>query len=173
MIHDADLIDVLVSRIQQATWAPEGVACDVVRVWGGDVHAERLKENGLLVQLWPQRQQHRRISRGGSWDLSLTVSIGFYFRCSAGGSISEIDQRLQAFDKLLCGDDPLGSELFDVVDVTRDSETETFCREPLIEWPIRPDTGILNRKDPSTTLANAEGYTGIVASQANMIYTRS
>jgi len=168
VIHDTDLIDTLVARIKAATWTPEGVAQDVVRVWGGDVHADLVKADQLLVQLWPQLQAHRRVSRGGSWDLSFTVSIGFYFRCSSQ-QITEIDTRLQAFDSLLVGESAgLGSELFDVVEITKDGDSAVFCRGEEISWPIRPDPTILQRKAPSGT----EGYTGLVASQANMTYTR-
>lgn len=170
MIHDVDLIDVLVSRIEAAAkWAPEGVASVVVRVWGGDVHADAVKPNELLVQLWPQQQTHTKTSRGGTWDLSLTVSIGFYFRCSSQ-QISEVDERLQAFDRLLVSEEPgLGSDLLDVVDVSKADATETFIRGPEISWPIRPDPRLLQRMAPKDSV---EGYTGLVASQANMTYTR-
>lgn len=169
MIHDVDLIEVLVSRIQAAEWAPEGVASEVVRVWGGDVFADAVKPNELLVQLWPQQQTHTKTSRGGTWDLSLTVSIGFYFRCSSQ-RISEVDERLQAFDRLLVGEKPgLGSDLLDVVGVTQGDETDTFVRGPEISWPIRPDVRLLQRMAPKD---GVEGYTGLVASQANMTYVR-
>lgn len=170
MIHDTDLIDVLVARLKTSHWAAQQVG-DIRRVWGGDVHADQVKPGQLLVQLWPQGQTHERPQRAGRWALTVSLSIGFYFRVSSQ-TMQEVDAALQSFDRLLVSDEEgLGGDLLDAVVVTKSTATETesltFVREPQITWSVRPDRERLQRIQPD---GDREAYSGLCQSQAEMTY---
>ena len=101
MIHDTDLLDVLVTQLQAGKWLPGDLTADIRRVWGGDVHASQLIERRLLVQLWPQDgQKHDRRARAGAWSLGVMVSVGFYLRVSSQ-TMAEVDSLMHALDELV------------------------------------------------------------------------
>lgn len=165
MIHDTDLIDVLVTQLQAGKWLPGDLTADIRRVWGGDVHASQLIERRLLVQLWPQDgQKQDRLARAGAWSLSVMVSVGFYLRVSSQ-TMAEVDSLMHALDELVV------AEWWNVLNVQSldKSETELFCRESSLTWSLRPSRDSLQRLAPED---DQERYSGTVQAQCDMAYRR-
>jgi hypothetical protein len=168
MLHDTDLIDRLVTLIGSAEWSSTTVS-SVKRVWNGQIAEEEIAAGSIAVQLWPDQQRHRRITRAGIWSLEVDVGIVFWSRM-VNATLAEIDLAMHAYDGLLIGPAiGLGSELLDVVEVTVNDEVATFCREGEIGWPVRPNLERLQRLKP---VAGVEKYTGLLQAQALLSYTR-
>jgi len=165
VIHDIDLIEMLVAQIKAVQWVPSDLTADVRRVWGGDVHTDQLTDRLIVVQLWPQDgQKHERRARAGEWSSIVNVSVGF---CSRVTSISQ-----QEVDSLLCAIDDLAvQEWWDQVLVRSSDGTDSawFCREPSFTWSVRPNREQLQRSLPD---GDREHYTGIIQTQVDMTYRR-
>lgn len=168
MIHDTDLIDRLVALIASASWSSTPVS-SVKRVWKGEIDETEISAGSIAVQLWPDQQRHRRITRAGIWSLDVDVGIVFWSRM-VNATLAEIDVAMHAYDGLLIGpESSLGSELLDVVEVTVGDEVGEFVREGEIGWPVRPNLERLQRLKP---VSGVEKYTGLLQAQALLSYTR-
>jgi len=141
----------------------------VNRVWNGQIAEEEIAAGSIAVQLWPDQQRHRRITRAGIWSLDVDVGIVFWTRM-VNATLADIDVAMHAYDGLLIGPESgLGSELLDVVAVTVGDEVGTFVREREIGWPVRPNLERLQRLKPAS---GVERYTGLLQAQALLSYTR-
>ena len=164
MIHDTDLIDGLVTLIKSSGWCDSSKVADVRRVWGGDVHESSVPVGQILVQLWPQTQQHDRIERAGPWNPTITLSVGFYFRVSSQ-TMQEVDAALQSYDELLVGES--SRELLDVIQITKGDDSLEFVRQSPVTWTVRPDRDRLQRIQPD---GEVEKYTGLCQCQVELTY---
>lgn len=172
MIYDTDLVDTLVTLIQSRSWSPQAKVADVRRVWNGEVFAEDLPPNEIVVQLWPDDQRNNRLAAASPWSARIDVGICFWTKVDSL-TIAEVDQIMHTIDDLVLSSKPtLGRHLFDEVPVAatdQSSDLMTFVRQNEIGWPVRPNRERLQRQRPDDEMG-IERYAGIIQVQALLTY---